>query len=60
MAYRSFLEVLAGFITRLDTPPSSNLHHPFSTIALATDGVYRRAIGHEIVIGIRKLEDYSS
>ena len=28
------MEVLAGFITRLDTPPSSNRHHPASAIAL--------------------------
>jgi hypothetical protein len=28
-----FHEVLAGFVTRLDTPPSSNRHHPVSAIA---------------------------
>jgi len=33
MAYRSLVEVLAGFVTRLDTPPSSDRHHPVSRIA---------------------------
>jgi hypothetical protein len=33
MAYRSFREVLAGFDTRLDTPPSINRRHPDSRIA---------------------------
>jgi hypothetical protein len=33
MAYRSPGEVLAGFDTRLDTPPISLRHHPFSRIA---------------------------
>ncbi|WP_137104315.1 hypothetical protein [Azospirillum argentinense] len=27
------MEVLAGFVTRLDTPPSSARHHPVSRIA---------------------------
>jgi hypothetical protein len=34
MAYRSFREVLAGFDTRLDTPPSIDRRHPDSRIAL--------------------------
>ncbi|WP_210315558.1 hypothetical protein, partial [Nitratireductor aestuarii] len=29
-------EVLAGFVTRLDTPPLSNRHHPVSAIAPGT------------------------
>jgi hypothetical protein len=32
MAYRSFREVLAGLITRLDTPPSINRRHPVDRI----------------------------
>src|SRR5215468_504672 len=34
MAYCSFREVLAGFDTRLDTPPSIDSHHPDSGLAL--------------------------
>src|SRR6476620_4147475 len=34
MAYRSFREVLAGFDTRLDTPPSIKRRHPDSRLAL--------------------------
>jgi len=33
MAYRSFREVLAGFDTRLDTPPSINRRHLDSSLA---------------------------
>ena len=32
------LEVQAGFITRLDTPPFSRRHHPGSAIAHPTSG----------------------
>ena len=38
MAYRSLVEVLAGLVTHLDTPPSSDRHHPDSRIAPVSTG----------------------
>jgi len=40
MAYRSLVEVRAGFVTCLDTPPSSNRHHPVSRIARVDAGQF--------------------
>jgi ABC-type hemin transport system ATPase subunit len=56
MAYRSPREVLAGFITRLDMPPSSNRHHPLSAKArvgelimqLKAQGIGIFLISHDI------------
>jgi hypothetical protein len=64
MAYRSFGRLLAGFDTRLDTPPSSDRHHPGSAIAPYAqgrgEGVYGKSRGFPDALqarGFRPIKD---